>query len=132
MEVVVPFLILHNSLVLLMAMDIPSLLKINDAENHYQGAFAYIGAGGTVKNLITSGTVSVVKSKYYVGGIAGMCEGTIQDCGNTAAVTGSKQVGGITGQLSDKSVATIQNCYNTGTITGPSSGRPQQAQRLAA
>ena len=25
-------------------------LKINDAENHYQGAFAYIGAGGTVKN----------------------------------------------------------------------------------
>jgi len=98
-------------------------LKINDAENHYQGAFAYIGAGGTVKNLITSGTVSVVKSKYYVGGIAGMCEGTIQDCGNTAAVTGSKQVGGITGQLSDKSVATIQNCYNTGTITGPSSGR---------
>ena len=97
-------------------------LKINDAENHYQGAFAYIGAGGTVKNLITSGTVSVVKSKYYVGGIAGMCEGTIQDCGNTAAVTGSKQVGGITGQLSDKSDAAIQNCYNTGTITGPSSG----------
>ena len=96
-------------------------LEIENAAGHYQGAFAYIGTDGVVKNIITAGTLDGT-GKYYIGGIAGMCEGTILNCGNTAAVTGSKQVGGITGQLSDKGTAAIQNCYNTGTITGPSSG----------
>ena len=97
-------------------------LNINNAENYYQGAFAYIGTDGVVKNIITAGTLDGT-GKYYIGGIAGMCEGTILNCGNTANITGSKQVGGITGQLSDRGTAAIQNCYNTGTITGPSSGR---------
>ena len=97
-------------------------LEIENAAGHYQGAFAYIGTGGVVKNLITAGSVTLAAKKYFAGGIAGMCEGTILNCGNTANITGSKQVGGITGQLSDRGTAAIQNCYNTGTITGPSSG----------
>ena len=93
-------------------------LEIENAADHYQGAFAYIGTGGVVKNLITAGSVTLAANKNYAGGIAGMCEGTILNCGNTANITGSKQVGGIAGQLGDKGEALIQNCYNTGDIKG--------------
>ena len=93
-------------------------LEIENAADHYQGAFAYIGTGGVVKNLITAGSVTLAANKNYAGGIAGMCEGTILNCGNTANITGSKQIGGIAGQLGDKGEALIQNCYNTGDIKG--------------
>ena len=92
-------------------------LEIENAAGHYQGAFAYIGTDGVVKNIITAGTLDGT-GKYYIGGIAGMCEGTILNCGNTANITGSKQIGGIAGQLGDRGEALIQNCYNTGDING--------------
>ena len=93
-------------------------LEIENAADHYQGAFAYIGTSGVVKNLITAGSVTLAANKNYAGGIAGMCEGTILNCGNTANITGSRQIGGIAGQLGDRGEALIQNCYNTGDING--------------
>lgn len=85
------------------------------------GLFSKIASGGTVKNVITAGEVSGAKQ---VGGIAGVCEGTIEYCGNTAKVTGKKNVGGITGQAgyysansADSKKAYLTNCYNTGTIS---------------
>lgn len=84
------------------------------------GLFSKIGQGGTVKNVITAGTVTGTGTGKYVGGIAGTCEGTIQNCGNTAVVTGKQRVGGIAGHLGSKSAATIENCYNAGAITGTS------------
>lgn len=101
-------------------------LKITKGNNI--GLFSKIASGGTVKNVITAGEVSGAKQ---VGGIAGVCEGTIEYCGNTAKVTGKKNVGGITGQAgyysansADSKKAYLTNCYNTGTIslkTGSSS-----------
>ena len=68
-----------------------------------------------MKNVITAGSVT---GNYYVGGIAGVCEGTIRNCGNTAAVTGKQRFGGIAGHLgSSSAAATVENCFNTGTIT---------------
>ena len=79
------------------------------------GLFSKIGQNGTVKNVITAGSVT---GNYYVGGIAGVCEGTIRNCGNTAAVTGKQRFGGIAGHLgSSSAAATVENCFNTGTIT---------------
>lgn len=98
-------------------------LEIKNAADHYQGAFAYIGTGGVVKNLITAGSVTLAAKKYFAGGIAGMCEGTILNCGNTANITGSRQIGGIAGQLGDREKALIQNCYNTGAIEGTATSR---------
>lgn len=85
------------------------------------GLFSKVGEDGTVKNVITAGSV---KGTNQVGGIAGVCEGTIEYCGNTAKVTGKKNVGGITGQTgyysansADSKKAYLTNCYNTGTIS---------------
>lgn len=83
--------------------------------SHNTGLFSKIGQNGTVKNVITAGSVT---GNYYVGGIAGVCEGTILNCGNTAAVTGKQRFGGIAGHLgSSSAAATVENCFNTGTIT---------------
>lgn len=79
------------------------------------GLFSKVGEDGTVKNVVTAGSVT---GNYYVGGIAGVCEGTIRNCGNTAAVTGKQRFGGIAGHLgSSSAAATVENCFNTGTIT---------------
>lgn len=85
------------------------------------GLFSKVGEDGTVKNVITAGSV---KGTNQVGSIAGVCEGTIEYCGNTAKVTGKKNVGGITGQAgyysansADSKKAYLTNCYNTGTIS---------------
>lgn len=101
-------------------------LNINSAGSHYQGAFAYIDAGGTVKNLITAGTIAA-KNKNFIGGIAGMNCGTIEKCWNKTNITGKSNVGGIVGtngtysSSGAKIQATIKNCYNSGTINGTSS-----------
>ena len=94
-------------------------LKITEGSNI--GLFSKIAAGGTVKNVITTGSVT---GNNCVGGIAGVCEGTIEKCGNMAEVTGTKNVGGITGQAgyykansTDSKKANLTNCYNAGTIS---------------
>lgn len=88
-------------------------LKIPSGNN--VGLFSKVGEDGTVKNVVTAGSVT---GNYYVGGIAGVCEGTIRNCGNTAAVTGKQRFGGIAGHLgSSSAAATVENCFNTGTIT---------------
>lgn len=79
------------------------------------GLFSKVGEGGTVKNVVTAGSVT---GNNYVGGIAGVCEGTIRNCGNTAAVTGSKCVGGIAGQTTNGTTGRwIENCCNSGAVT---------------
>lgn len=97
-------------------------VKLSISSTSYNtGLFSKIAAGGTVKNVITAGSVT---GNNCVGGIAGVCEGTIEKCGNTAEVTGTKNVGGITGQAgyykansTDSKKANLTNCYNAGTIS---------------
>ena len=85
-------------------------LYINDAEASYQGLFGTLK--GTVKNLKLFG--SYISANEYVGAIAGLNEGTIENCYNKATVVGANYVGGIAGNLSSD----IINCYNTGSIIG--------------
>ena len=115
-------------------------LNIDDGSSNYQGLFAYIGEGGTVKNLVVSGTVvgdrlsggiagenlgtisgvgfsGEISGGNAIGGIAGRNRGTIEHSYNTADVTGTAgSVGGITGFNMD--AGTISFTYNTGTIIG--------------
>lgn len=85
------------------------------------GLFSKLAGGAVVKNVITAGSIS--STEKYVGGIAGFAntysgDVTIENCKNTAAISGNKAVGGILGQGTNTNGITIYSCANTGTIAG--------------
>lgn len=84
-----------------------------NALSDYQGLFGTIGKNGAVKNIgLWGGTVS---GTGCIGSIAGQNHGTIENCYNTAQITGSADaVGGIVGE----SDGIVRNCYNTGVVSG--------------
>ena len=84
------------------------------------GLFSKIGQNGTVKNVITAGSVT---GRSFTGAVAGLNYGTIQKCWNQANVTGTTNVGGIVGTNGSSSSsnlihATVTGCYNTGSVKG--------------
>lgn len=86
----------------------------------YIGLFANIT--GTVKDLTVTGNIAYSGSKdYYIGAIAGQCNGRIENCTSTVDVSGTATtydvdgfVGGITGIANAKAV--IVNCANQGNV----------------
>lgn len=95
------------------------------ASTAYVGLFSKLAGGAVVKNVITAGSVTVdhTNKKSYVGGIAGYANAyenpiLIENCKNTAAISGYKAVGGILGQGTNTNGITIYSCANTGTIAG--------------
>lgn len=87
-------------------------IYINALSSH-QGLFGAIGKNGVVKQIgLSGGTIS---GRECVGAVAGLNHGTIENCYNTARITGSEEiVGGIVGD----SDGIVRNCYNTGTVSG--------------
>ena len=79
----------------------------------YPALFGFVGAVGTVKNLILEGT-------SICSGIAGYSVGTIENCESrvTINVTPNVSAGGIVASLRDG--GTIKNCKNSGNITNAS------------
>ena len=91
-------------------------LYINNSTANDQGLFGYVGTGGTVQNLSVSGSVS---GYWYVGGVVGYNGGSVENCYNTGAVSGSGlYVGGVVGDNRD----TVENCYNIGKVSGTGVG----------
>ena len=95
---------------------------------HNSGLFKKIGEKGTVKNVITEGSVGATTNNT-VGSIAASCDGTIQKCWNKADIKGKTGVGGIVGTTGTYKnggatdiKAVITDCYNTGSITTAASG----------
>jgi len=79
----------------------------------YQGFFGIIGSGGAVRNVaLIDASINVIG--LYIGGIAGLNYGTIENCYITGTVTGSSHVGGIVGY----NEGAVQNCYATCSVTG--------------
>lgn len=74
---------------------------------------------GTVKNVITSGSVTSTKS--YTGGMVAQIygSGTVSGCINRASVSGPSQTGGIVGAGSSN-VSKVINCKNTAKVAGTS------------
>ena len=83
-----------------------------NSTSDYQGLFGY--STGTIMN------VGVIDSKItggsYVGGICGENCGTITNCYNTGAVSGTDKVGGVCGR--NNAYCEITNCYSAGTVSG--------------
>ena len=86
------------------------------------GLFKKLVGGATVKNVITSGSITV--NANNVGGITGVADTelgaiTISNCKNEAAIKGNKVVGGILGgRTEDDHALTISACANEGNISG--------------
>ena len=88
-------------------------LYINNAAQ-YQGLFGNVGAGGMVKNLIVTGTVTAAR-QAKVGGIVayGAYNSIVQNCGFYGVVTaGAYQTGGVMGS------GNAQNCWYFRTASG--------------
>ena len=85
-------------------------LYIDKENSNNQGLFGTLN--GTVRNINIED--SYIKGNEYVGAIAGLNNGTIENCYNSSTIIGTNYVGGITGEL----VGTITNCTNTGNIIG--------------
>ena len=79
------------------------------------GLFRDINAGGTLRNLgLASGSIT---GSGKVGSLASSNSGTIANCYNAAAVSGSSfYTGGIVGQNFAGGI--IMSCYNLGSVSG--------------
>lgn len=97
-------------------------LNISETVN-YVGMFRSLIGGAVVKNVITAGSVSA-SEKNYIGGIAGSADAdfaniSIENCKNTATVSGKKAIGGIVGDAAGQDFRiTISGCANEAAITG--------------
>ena len=94
------------------------------------GLFGCVGQQGIVRRVaVESGIIRVANksdndASCYVGGIAGLCAGRIQQCANRGATVLGNQtqayVGGIVGGLGNigggTTSATVEDCYNLGRI----------------
>ena len=85
-----------------------------DGEGSRQGLFRRIAPGATVQNLNVKGTVTPGGSRSYVGGIAGVNEGSVEDCSFEGTVSGVENVGGIAGENAES--GTVRNCSVRGSI----------------
>lgn len=85
---------------------------VKGTENLVGGIVGYLK--GSVSNCHFSGTVT--SSGDRVGGIAGITYGiaSIDDCTVNGEISGSGEIGGITGYTR----APVSNCHFTGTVTG--------------
>ncbi len=90
-------------------------LYFNDSQTDYVGLFG--NNKSTIKNVGVAD--SYFNGKNYVGGVCGYKEyGTISNCYNTGAVSGSfNNIGGVCGYNN----GTVANCYNTGAVSGSNS-----------
>lgn len=91
----------------------------------YVGLFSKLAGGAVVRNVITAGSVTVdpTAEKSYVGAISGYANAyknpiLIENCKNTAAISGYKAVGGIVGYVTGAAGVTVRGCANTGSVMG--------------
>lgn len=90
-------------------------------------AGAFLGWGGGVfENCHTTSSVTVTNKNGSAGGIVGSYatqgqsdEFTLNQCSNSATITGTTYCGGIIGKIGSGKL-TMTQCFNAGTVTGGS------------
>ena len=106
---------------------IPSFSGIFDGNNNTitfsyddagsaQGLFRYVEKTGVIKNLISNGSFSPCSKDEYIGGIAGVNSGLIDNCKFIGEINAHNYVGGITAL--NKKDGQIAECSNSGTVQG--------------
>lgn len=85
-------------------------ISFNSSGNNVVGLFSTIAANGIVKN-VTLSNINITAGNF-VGGIAGKCFGTIENCiVESGSVIGNARVGGIVGQL-PSGKPSVKKCIN--------------------
>lgn len=99
------------------------------ADGSRAGLFRTVGPEGLVQDLRVKGTVSPGGSGEYVGGVAGICDGTLENCSFEGSVSGISHVGGVAGAVGE--TGSVLGCsfagdvaaeHQAGGIAGSSSG----------
>jgi len=93
-------------------------LYINDTSSSLvnAGLFGYVGASGTIKNIGVE-SANIINSDNpgdATGGVAGINNGTVQNCYFNGFISGTDEVGGVVGL---NMVGTVSNCYSSGTVS---------------
>ena len=87
----------------------------NNAKGKYNGLFGCIDKNGVVKNIIFSEN-NHITGYNYVGSIASLNMGTIENCTNNADITATNfAAGGICGFMVNGN-GTVRDCHNHGNI----------------
>ena len=85
-------------------------INFNSSGSNVVGLFSTIAANGIVKN-VTLSNINITAGDF-VGGIAGKCFGTIENCiVESGSVTGNARVGGIVGYL-PSGKPSVKKCIN--------------------
>ena len=92
-------------------------LDISGKNKLQQGIFGNIGGKGVVKNLNANVKIDLTgKDSVAIGGISGYTEGRIENCKVEGNVTGTNQIGGITGLIGLH--GKVMQCRNLATVDG--------------
>lgn len=86
------------------------------------GGIAGYNQEGLMKNCHNSVTVTGgwnLRDAYYIGGVTGRNDGTLENCSNEGDIIGSNAIG--TGGMAGVNYTTVMNCSNTGSVTGSQS-----------
>ncbi|OED59032.1 InlB B-repeat-containing protein [Acholeplasma laidlawii] len=99
------------------------VVKMNTSSN-YQGLFGYLGDTAHVKNLSVSGSIT---GNNFVGSIAGVNYGVIENVFTTADLVGKDNVGGITGTNHGEvrvsyAIGSVRGNEHIGGISGNNTG----------
>jgi uncharacterized repeat protein (TIGR02543 family) len=86
-------------------------LNISATTGSCYGMFGYI-SGGVVNNLALS--ICAISGFDYVGGVAGVNRGTVENCYVTGNVSGNEAVGGVAGSNS----GIVKSCFVTANVSG--------------
>ena len=87
-----------------------------DGEGSAAGFFRYVRQGAVINGLNVKGSVAPAGSKSYVGGIAGINSGTLENCSFDGTVAGADCVGALVGE--NKLTGIITGCQIYGAVTG--------------
>lgn len=85
--------------------------------NHIAGIAAYNETDGTIDNCKNVGSI---KGGQYVAGITSLNKGTVSDCGNSGAATGT---GSFAAGVAADNNGLVQKCANNGQIIGKAAVR---------
>ena len=96
---------------------ISGLYTSDDNSAYYGGIFGTIGSNGIVRNLNLSS--SMLHCKKYSGGIAGLNEGTVENCHVTSSVTVTAYANNVNnlGLIVGLNKGTVKGCLAEGTLT---------------
>ena len=90
--------------------------------DEYAGLFGYIGSGGTVKNVKLE-DVQITSDHQYanVGGVAGINNGTIENCSVSGSVSGNSTYNSVGGVVGYQLGGSITGCSSSATVQGTGS-----------